>query len=62
MKKEVVLDFEKETKRTYRFNENKGVDERIIGVLYVSKHAMEGEEPKRIKVTLETVDVEQKQA
>ena len=58
MKKEVVLDFEKETKRTYRFNENKGVEDRTIGVLYVSKTALEGEEPKKIKVTIETMDVE----
>jgi hypothetical protein len=56
MKKEVILDFERETKRTYRFNENKSVDDRTIGILYVSKTAFEGEEPKKIKVTIDTMD------
>jgi len=56
MKQEILLEFEKETKRTYRFNENKDPEERTIGVLYVSKKAFEEEEPKKIKVTIESVE------
>ena len=53
-KQEVVMEFERETKRTYRYNENADLDSKIIGVIYVDKKAFGDEAaPKKIKVTIE---------
>lgn len=48
---EAEFEFEKSTKRTYRYQEI--ADEPIIGTLYVKKHKVEGK-PKKLKVSLET--------
>ena len=53
MKIEVELEYEKETRRTYRFKENK--EPPVIGYLYVQKTAFEEEPPKKIKVTIEAI-------
>jgi hypothetical protein len=55
MKFEVVLEYEKSTKRTYRFIEN---DPNFkIGTLYIQKSAFGDKVPDRIKVTVETIEV-----
>jgi len=52
-KTEVTLSLDKTTKRMYRFKEDG--DENLVGTLYVNQNAFEGE-PKKIKVTFETVE------
>ncbi len=53
MKETVTLEFERETKRKYRFAETS--DEPVMGTLYVSKTAFE-DRPSRIEVTLRSLD------
>lgn len=54
MKKMVVdMDFERATKRTFRFKEKANAGEEIIGTLYVQKRMFDGKEPKSIQVAIE---------
>jgi len=46
------FEFEKETRRTYRFAEVNG---ETIGTLYVKKTAFD-KQPKRVKVTVEVIE------
>ncbi|MGC8692584.1 MAG: hypothetical protein ACP5RZ_06205 [Thermoplasmata archaeon] len=50
--REVVFDFEKATKNTYRFQERSSGEPPIIGTLYVQKWLFKSE-PKSIKLTIE---------
>ena len=54
----VIMNFERATKRTYRFNEF--VDNAKIGVQYIQKSAFseagQKGEPKKIKVTIEVIE------
>ncbi len=52
--KEATFLYERETKRTYRFQEE-GPDQPVIGTLYVQKSAFELK-PERLKVTLEVLE------
>jgi hypothetical protein len=54
MKFEVEMEYEKATKRTFRFLENN--PNYKIGTLYVQKTALGDKAPKRIKVTVETIE------
>jgi hypothetical protein len=54
MKFEVEMEYEKATKRTFRFLENN--PNYKIGTLYVQKSALGDKAPKRIKVTVETIE------
>lgn len=47
--------FERETKRTYRFQEEPGQGDPKIGTLYVQKSAFEAR-PRRIKVQVEVLE------
>jgi hypothetical protein len=49
-KKDVVFEFERETKNTYRFQESG--DDPVIGTLYVKKLLFK-KEPRKIKVAIE---------
>lgn len=50
---EIHFEFEKETKRTYRFKELRDDPEDVIvGTIYVQKHVFESK-PKTLKVTIE---------
>jgi hypothetical protein len=54
IKFDVVMTYEKATKRTYRFLEN---DPNFkIGTLYVQKSVFGDKAPKKIKVTVEVVE------
>jgi len=46
---EVEFEFEKSTKRTYRYKEVS--DDPVVGTLYVKKHKLEGK-PKTLQVTI----------
>lgn len=50
---ETEFEFERPTKRTYRFRET--VKPPKIGVLYVQKSALPGQ-PKRLRVTVEVLE------
>jgi hypothetical protein len=49
---QVTMEFEKATKRMFRFKEVTDA-EPLIGTLYVSKKAFAGEVPTRIRVTID---------
>ena len=53
MEKKVKLKFERETKRTYRFQEDSETP--IIGTLYVKQSVFE-ERPNRLEVLIKTMD------
>jgi hypothetical protein len=54
MKFEVVMEYEKSTKRTFRFLENSPNFK--IGTLYVQKSAFDDKAPMKIKVTIEAIE------
>lgn len=51
-KKEIEFEFERATKRTFRFQE-KTAGTPIIGTLYVQQSVFDSKEPKTVKVTVE---------
>lgn len=51
MKKEIEMVFEKATKNTFRYMET--AEEVVIGILYIQKNVFEGNQPEKIKVTIE---------
>ena len=53
MKQVVKLEFERATKRTFRFKEQAPEGEEVIGTLYVQKRVFDGKEPQNIQVTIE---------
>ena len=56
-KLEVTLEFERQTKSTYRYKEpedSKGMPP-VIGTMYIQKWPFAGAAPDRIKVTIEEV-------
>lgn len=60
----VLMEFERDTKRTYRFKEvaaslnGSKLNQEVIGVLYVQKHAFAKGQPKAITVTLALTEVQ----
>ena len=50
---EATFEFEKDTKRTYRFTE---VGSAHINTIYVQKASLNNEQPKKIKVTVEVIE------
>jgi len=52
---EAVFEFERETRRTYRYRE---IESYQIGTIYLQKHLF-SEKPKRIKVTVEILGEEE---
>lgn len=50
--KEVEFEFERATKRTFRFQE-KTNEAPVIGTLYIQQSVFDSKEPKKVKVTLE---------
>lgn len=53
MKKEVTFTLERETKNTYRYQEELSGEPPAIGTLYVQKWVLGQPPPKRIRVILE---------
>ncbi|HWP59497.1 MAG TPA: hypothetical protein VNL14_16515 [Candidatus Acidoferrales bacterium] len=50
------MEFERDTKRTYRFKEVAPEGEEVIGTLYVKKAAFGGKAPAKIEVSVNVVD------
>ena len=56
-KVELGMAFERDTKRTYRFQEEARAGQPpVIGTLYVQKYVLGETPPKRIKVTIEVLE------
>lgn len=59
---EVILEFERDTKRTYRFKELEAklngtkLNQEVFGVIYSQKHAFSKGQPRKIKLTMELVE------
>lgn len=58
----VLMEFERDTKRTYRFKELSAelngvkLNQEVVGVQYVQKHAFAKGQPRKIKMTLEIAE------
>lgn len=48
----VEFAFERETKRTYRFQEVTDGGEALIGTLYIQQSAFDGKKPEKVTVTV----------
>lgn len=58
MRKEITFTLEKETKNTYRYQEELSGEPPAIGTLYVQKWVLGQPAPQRIRLTLETLSEE----
>ena len=57
MKSVIKMEFRKETKNTFVFNEVLEENEKIVPTLYIKKDAFYGEErPESIRVTIESIE------
>jgi hypothetical protein len=53
MKLELTFNLEKETKNTYRYQEDGDKDDHAVGTLYIKKNIFEGSPDKSLSVTIE---------
>jgi hypothetical protein len=58
MRKEITFTLEKETKNTYRYQEELSGEPPAIGTLYVQKWVLGQQAPQRIRLTLEPLTEE----
>lgn len=55
---ETEFEFDRETPGTFKFNEIGDRDSHVSGAIYIKKAPLEGTKPKRIRVTIEVLEVQ----